>query len=218
MKPIARSFFHRDVDIVARELVGQWLVRDVDGDGDGDGDGERVVLRITECEAYGPETDTAAHSRAGLTARTKPMFGPPGHAYIYLCYGIHWMLNLVTSPVGTPKAILIRSCDVVEGLDVVVRRRHVRRPSSPKAMAALVAGPGKVTQALAIDLAFNNHDVCAPGSFFVARARRRKSDAPLRVVRGARVGIDYAELHDREAIRRYALADCDAVTQRALLR
>jgi DNA-3-methyladenine glycosylase len=200
VKPVARSFFKRRVDEVARDLVGAYLVHD------------DVALRITECEAYGPETDTAAHSRAGLTSRTEPMFGEPGHAYVYLCYGIHWMLNLVTSPKGIPEAVLIRSCEVVGGLDSVISRRHARMPLTEKTKAALVAGPGKVTQALALDGSFNNHDLCAPGGLFVARGTK------ARVATGTRIGIDYAELFDRNAIRRYALADNLAVTHRAQLR
>ncbi len=190
-----RSFFLRDVDVVARDLVGQLLAKD------------GVVLRVTECEAYGPVGDSAAHCRFGRTARTEPMWREGGRAYVYLCYGIHWMLNLVTGGDGDPRAVLVRSAEVVDGLDVVVARR------GRKADAQLVAGPGKVAQALALDGGYNHHDLCAAGGLEL------RLDRPAaRVLSGRRVGIDYAAPADRRARRRFALAGAAGVTARAALR
>ena len=194
-----RSFFLRPVDDVAYELVGQRVVND------------GVVLRITECEAYGPVGDTSAHCRFGRTARTEPMWREGGHAYVYLCYGIHWMLNLVCGREGDPQAILVRSADVLEGLDRVLARRGAA-PVDGEHPPLLVAGPGKVAQALALDGTYNHHDVCAPGGLEVHVSRRAEA-----VVAGPRVGIAYASAADRRAVRRYALAGSGAVTHRRAL-
>jgi DNA-3-methyladenine glycosylase len=193
---LPRSFFERDVVIVARDLVGRHIVRD------------DVVLRITEVEAYRGPKDSAAHSRAGNTARTAPMFGPAGHAYVYLCYGIHWMLNLVTGGRGEGQAILVRSCDVLAGFDTVIARRK-------RALSVdLVAGPGKVGQALALDATWNRHDVCSPGGLEVHAGTLASPELLV----GPRVGIDFATPKDRSAPLRFALAGCKAITVPATLR
>jgi DNA-3-methyladenine glycosylase len=197
---LERAFFARGAATVARALVGCTSVHG------------NVVLRITESEAYVGPHDTAAHSRMGRTARNAPMWGEAGHAYVYLCYGVHWMLNLVTGR-GDGQAVLIRACSVVDGGDVVRARRRVSRALSPKQREALVAGPGKVAQALALDATFNFHDVCAPGGL-EAHAREGR----VRVATGARVGIEYASARDRAALLRFADADSGAVTERVGLR
>lgn len=193
---LPRSFFERDVVIVARDLIGRHIVRD------------GVVLRITEVEAYRGPKDSAAHSRAGNTPRTAPMFGPAGHAYVYLCYGIHWMLNLVTGGAGEGQAILVRSCEVVDGLDVVVARRK-RAPSSD-----FVAGPGKVAQALGLDAAWNRHDVCSAGGLALHAGALARPELLV----GPRVGIDFATPRDRAALLRFALAGSKAITVPRTLR
>lgn len=196
---LPRAFFERDVVRVARELVGTHLVK-ADEMG-------RVVLRITEVEAYLGPTDSAAHSRAGNTPRTAPMFGPAGHTYVYLCYGIHWLLNIVTGGHGEGQAVLVRSADVVDGLDVVLVRRR-------RALASdLLAGPGKVAQALALDATWTRHDLTKAGGLELHAGERG-----LPLVVGPRVGIDYAHPKDRNALLRFALAGSAAVTSRATLR
>jgi DNA-3-methyladenine glycosylase len=194
MARLSREFFGRDARTVARALVGTRLVAG------------GVVLRVTETEAYVGPHDTACHSRMGRTARNAPMWGEPGHAYVYLCYGIHWMLNLVTGR-GDGQAVLLRACEVLEGLPLVLARR--RSHAGP----GLVAGPGKVAQALALDASFNHHDVCAAGGLEAHAALTART----RVALGARVGIDYAAPSDRRAALRFADARSAAVTHRALL-
>ncbi|MCH9679998.1 MAG: DNA-3-methyladenine glycosylase, partial [Deltaproteobacteria bacterium] len=108
--PLPLRFFARDVLDVAPALLGQHLHRD------------GVTLRITEVEAYRWPGDTACHARAGRTERNDAIWGPPGRAYVYLCYGIHTMLNVVTGSDGEAQAVLIRSCAPVDGLDVIERR------------------------------------------------------------------------------------------------
>ncbi len=152
----------------ARELLGHELVQGA------------IRLRIVETEAYRPG-DSASHSWRGRTVRNAPMWGPPGHLYVYLCYGIHWMLNLVCEAEGSAAAVLIRGCEVVEGHATVAERRGGRLD---------LLGPGKVGQALALDATWSG----------------RPLDQGLSIVDGGdvgeilvgpRVGIDYAEPADR---------------------
>ena len=123
-----------------------------------------VVLRITETEAYRWPGDTACHARAGRTARTAPLFGPAGRAYVYLCYGIHHLLNIVTGPDGEAQAVLVRSAEVVAGHDRVRQRRG-------RLGRGQLAGPGKVGQALALDVTFTNEGFEPPGRLGLFRGR-----------------------------------------------
>jgi len=136
--PLPTSFYNRPTLTVARELLGSRLVRILNG--------VRLVGFISETEAYIGEDDLACHAKAGLTPRTAPMFGPPGHAYIYFTYGNHWMLNAVTEKEGFPAAVLIRAIQPIEGIEVMMERRGGRD----------TLGPGKLTQALGITKSENN--------------------------------------------------------------
>jgi DNA-3-methyladenine glycosylase len=172
---LPRSFFARATLTVARELLGQRLVRVLD-------DGTRLAGLIVEAEAYVGETDLACHARAGRTPRTAVMYGQPGLAYVYFSYGNHWCLNVITEREGFPAAVLIRALRPVEGLDVM-RRHRGGRPDR-----ALTDGPGKLAQALAIDRDFNGADLCARDArLFVERAPRLPG---VEIVAGPRVGID----------------------------
>lgn len=119
-----------------------------------DADGSVVTARIVEVEAY-DQDDPASHSFRGRTKRNATMFGPPGHLYVYLSYGLHHCANVVVGPDGRGDAVLLRAVDVIDGLDVVRRRRGERRD--------LTNGPGKLCQALGIELSHDGVDVCAPG-------------------------------------------------------
>ncbi|MDO4750272.1 MAG: DNA-3-methyladenine glycosylase [Eubacteriales bacterium] len=112
------EFFSRDCLEAAPELVGKLLVRAMP-------DGSELRLRITETEAYRGESDTACHAHRGRTPRTEVMYGPPGTLYVYLCYGIHWMLNIVTSDAEVPQAILLRGCDTAEGPGRLTKKMHI---------------------------------------------------------------------------------------------
>lgn len=156
LKPIApettrrlpRAFFERPTLEVARDLLGRRLVRLVRG--------RRISGRIVEVEAYIGEDDQASHASVGRTARNAVMYGPPGHAYVYMIYGQHYCLNIVTEREGFPAAILIRAMEPEEGLSWIARRR----PGIP--MRDWLRGPGRVCAGLGIDRAFNGHDLCAP--------------------------------------------------------
>jgi DNA-3-methyladenine glycosylase len=115
---LPRSFFTRSTLQVARQLLGSRLVR-IEG-------GRRVAGLIIEAEAYRGEEDQGCHARAGRTPRTRIMFGPPGHAYVYFTYGMHWMLNFVTEEDGFPAAVLIRALLPTEGLSIIASRRNTQ--------------------------------------------------------------------------------------------
>jgi DNA-3-methyladenine glycosylase len=121
-------------------------------------DGLRLSGTIVEVEAYRGEEDLGCHARAGLTPRTKVMYGPPGHAYVYFTYGMHWMLNFVTEEPGFPAATLIRAIVPSEGLEVIAARRDGQPP------ARWTDGPGKICRALGIDGRLNGADLCTPGA------------------------------------------------------
>lgn len=169
------SFYQRPVQEVARELLGQRLVHG------------QVVLRITEVEAYAGPEDSASHARHGRTARNAVMWGPGGHAYLYLCYGLHWMLNLSTGPADDAAAVLIRGAEVEAGLDTVLARR-----GAPRASKGLLAGPGKVGQALALDRSFDGLALYRPGGLEV-----REGPAPKQIETTPRIGIGFATSADQ---------------------
>jgi DNA-3-methyladenine glycosylase len=197
---LPQAFYARDTLVVARELLGKWIRR------------EGVTLRITEVEAYPPD-DSASHCRMGRTERNAPMWGPPGHAYVYLCYGVHQMLNVVSEPEGAGAAVLIRACEPVEGLAEIVRRRGGVTPRGRSPSPTLLAGPGKVGQALGLDTGWSRHALFRAGGLTIHEA-----PAPAAILAGPRVGIDYAAPADQAAPRRLAIADCPWVTVRGALR
>jgi DNA-3-methyladenine glycosylase len=169
-KVLSSRFFSRPTLLVARELLGSRLVRQLGG--------RRLVGVITETEAYVGEKDLGCHARAGRTKRTEVMYGPPGHAYVYFTYGNHWMLNVVTEREGFPAAVLVRAIQPIEGAGVVLRRRGGRD----------TLGPGKLTQGLGVTGRENNVDMTDPASRL--RIERGVAIQDSLVTRGARVGLN----------------------------
>ncbi|CAN5522642.1 DNA-3-methyladenine glycosylase [soil metagenome] len=165
-----RRFLASPVVDLARELVG-WTVAHGGASG-----------RIVETEAY-HDSEPACHAHAGRTRRTEVLFGPPGRAYVYRSYGIHALLNVVVEPEGVGAAVLIRALDPLDGIELMRRRRRLERPED------LCSGPGKLTQALAIDLERNGSDLIA-GPIRLVPPDRRAQRRPLAV--GPRVGITKA--------------------------
>jgi DNA-3-methyladenine glycosylase len=194
MDPLPPSFYDRDALEVARDLLG-CEVRHGD-----------VRLRITEVEAYRFPGDTANHARAGRTARNAPMWGPPGHAYVYRCYGLHHLLNFVTGPAGHAAAVLLRAAEPMAGLEVIQARR------GPRTGPDLLAGPGRVCAALGLDVSASGVSLDGP------LAAYPRTGAPPRIAVGPRVGIDYASPEDRAAPWRLADADSRWVSHRRTLR
>jgi DNA-3-methyladenine glycosylase len=173
-RKLPREFFNRDPVLVARDLLGKLLVRIEDG--------HRISGIVTETEAYRRQEDLACHAKSGLTPRTEVMFGPPGVAYVYFTYGMHWMLNFVCQPEGDPNAVLLRGIHPVEGIDLI-RERRKGRPRT-----AWTNGPAKICQALNIDKRYNGYDICAPDAeLFVID---KEPIADINVTTGPRVGLN----------------------------
>ena len=170
LDPRTAGFYARSVHEVARDLVG-CVVRHGATSG-----------RIVETESY-HESEAACHAHIGLTARTRPLFGAPGTAYVYRSYGIHALLNAVVEPEGVGAAVLVRALEPLAGLEEMRARRGLARPE------ALCSGPGKLTQALAIGLELNASSLA--GGPIEVLPRPAESVAP-RIVTGPRVGITKA--------------------------
>ena len=172
---LERDFFDRPTLEVARELLGQRLVRLEEGD-------LRTSGLIIETEAYIGTEDLGCHARVGRTTRNHSMWGPPGHAYVYFTYGMHWMLNFVTEGEGDPAAVLIRSLVPKEGLERMRQRRAGRDDS------VLTDGPAKLCQALAIDRSLDGYDLCRPSSTLFIEAEDQIPEADVMI--RSRIGLN----------------------------
>ena len=173
--PLPRRFYARPVLVVARALLGRVLVHD--------GPGGRTSGRIVEVEAYRGADDPASHAFRGETARNRVMFGPPGHAYVYFTYGMHYCVNLVTGPAGSAGAVLIRALEPLEGIALMRRRRGVSE------LERLARGPGCVTRALGLDRRHDGLDLTR-GPLVVEPGPGGRGGYP--VARGPRIGIRVA--------------------------
>ena len=170
---LPRPFYQQPTIEVARQLLGKYLVRKhPDG---------TTAGQIVESEAYiGPE-DKACHASRGRTPRTEIMFGRAGHAYIYLIYGFHYMLNIVTEKEDFPAAVLIRAVEPLVGIQLMQARRRTEK------LHNLASGPGKLCEAFAIDRTLNGDDICGK----ILYVEDRGEPAP-KIVAGPRIGVDYA--------------------------
>jgi DNA-3-methyladenine glycosylase len=166
LEPLPRAFFSRDALVLARALVGTRLVVRAQDKGR-----DLRVTRIVETEAYRGPTDLACHARAGLTSRTKTLYGPPGHAYVFLIYGMHDCFNVVCCGEGKGHAVLVRAVEPVSGLPETSR----------------TAGPGRLTRVLGITRADDASDLVAGARIFIAERDRRP-----RIGVTPRVGVAYA--------------------------
>lgn len=167
MKIVDRKLYQMSADKLAPLLLGMYLCRNIDG--------ETIRLEITETEAYCGETDTACHAHKGKTPRTKVMYEDGGKAYVYLCYGIHNLLNIVCEKEGIPHAVLIRG---VEGFD----------------------GPGKLTKALHIDRNLNGEDFISSKELWLEEKTNQYHYSASK-----RIGIDYADEKDRNKLWRFTI-------------
>ncbi|MFW6347254.1 MAG: DNA-3-methyladenine glycosylase [Cyclonatronaceae bacterium] len=179
---LPRAFFEGD-DVVAtaRGLLGKRLCTYIDG--------QFTVGRVVETEAYAAVGDQACHAHLGrFTERTKTMYEPGGTAYIYLCYGIHHLFNIVCNVKGTPDAVLIRAVEPLHGAEIMLERRNMEKPARK-----LTAGPGILSQALGITKAFNEENLCASERVWLCHEETSYSlPKPAEIAAGPRVGIDYA--------------------------
>jgi DNA-3-methyladenine glycosylase len=179
---IRRAFYDRPTLDVAHDLLGTVLVHNRRG--------VRTSGVIVEVEAYIGESDPACHAAPGPTTRNAPLYGLPGHAYVYLNYGIHCLVNVVTESHGSPAAVLIRALEPLDGVDVMRRRRaramkgRTRRPASAIATLDLCRGPGNLTMAMGITLAENRLDLLGDRLFVEDRGI-----AAGPIVWGPRIGI-----------------------------
>ena len=185
---LPRSFYNRDAVKVARELLGKVLVHG------------RVAGMIVETEAYLGGDDLAAHSARGITNRTRVIFGPPGHAYVYFIYGMHECLNLVAEPEGQPGCVLIRAAEPMVGIELMNRRRPKARSTEK-----LASGPGNLTRAFAITRKQNGADVTR-GSLVV---REWNGEPGFEIEVTPRIGIR----HCADWPLRFAIANNRAVSK-----
>ncbi|MFO7653339.1 MAG: DNA-3-methyladenine glycosylase [Candidatus Krumholzibacteriia bacterium] len=177
-RKLPRSFYDRDTVTVARDLLGKLLVRRQDG--------AMRVGRIVETEAYLGPHDRAAHSARGLTPRTRPMFGPPGHAYVYLIYGMHSCMNVVTEREGQAAAVLLRALEPFENVE------------------GRTSGPGLLCRAMGIDRSLSGHDLLGDQLFIAAPpAGDPVANRSFTIVRRPRVGVAYAGHWARRLLRFY---------------
>jgi len=173
MRRLPRRFYDRDTILVAHELLGKYLVHASQSV-------ERIG-RIVEVEAYLGPHDLAAHSARGRTARTEVMFGPPGHAYVYLIYGMHCCMNVVTQEEGHASAVLLRAVEPVQNIE------------------GRTSGPGLLCRAMGIDRRLNAHDLLSDDFYIAARY----GEAPVTTVKRPRIGVDYAGHWAKRLLRFY---------------
>lgn len=183
MKKLPRSFYNRDTKLVAKELLGKYLVHDVHG--------KQRIGMIVEVEAYLGPHDLAAHSSKGRTKRTEVMFGPPGHAYVYLIYGIYHCVNVVTEPEGHASAVLLRALHPIQNIELKTK------------------GPGLLCKAMDIDKRLHGHDMLSD-DFFIAEALPNETVRDQKkhiIVKRPRIGVDYAKHWAKRHLRFYIKGD-----------
>lgn len=168
-----RAFYNRDTQLVAKELLGKYLVHTVNN--------IQRIGRIVEVEAYLGPHDLAAHSARGLTERTKVMFGPPGYAYVYLIYGMYHCVNVVTEQEGHASAVLIRALEPIKNIE------------------ARTQGPGLLCKAMQIDKTLNGTDFLSNHFFITAPA----GNQDITIIKRPRIGVDYAGAWAKRQLRFY---------------
>lgn len=170
MKKLGRKFFEKETVAAAKSLLGKYLVRIYKG--------KKISARIVEVEAYRGKDDPGSHAFRRRTPRNEVMFGPPGRAYVYFCYGSHYLFNVVTQKEGEAGAVLIRALEPAVGIGFMMKRRGT------KDIFALTSGPAKFTQALAIDKRQNRLDLTGK-ELYLAKGKLEKFEISC----GPRIGI-----------------------------
>lgn len=173
MKKLPRSFYDRDTITVAKELLGKYLVHVVHG--------KKMIGKIVEVEAYLGAHDLAAHSSKGITKRTQVMYGPPGHAYVYLIYGMYHCVNFVTEKEGIGSAVLLRALEPIQNITESTK------------------GPGRLCKALHITKHLHGHDLLSD-DFYIASIDEKEK---ITIVKKPRIGVDYAKHWAKRLLRFY---------------
>ena len=166
---LKRSFFNQKTLNVAKQLLGCFLIHKTGKN--------KIIGRIIETEAYCGPTDLASHASRGKTQRTQIMFGPAGHAYIYLIYGMYYCFNIVTENIDYPAAVLIRGVEIINN-------------SKLKSQNSKVIGPGKVCRQMKIDKKYNGIDIVKSNKLWIEGSSKKTSDFTIKKLK--RVGVDYA--------------------------
>ncbi|KOA20206.1 putative 3-methyladenine DNA glycosylase [Clostridium homopropionicum DSM 5847] len=184
MKKLTREFYKRGTLLVAKELLGKYLVVN----------NENSILKgkIVEVEAYMGTVDKAAHSYSGkITERTKVMYKEGGYAYVYLIYGMYYCMNVVTSEENLPEAILIRAIEPINELDTMCRNRYGKsfKELNSYEKKNITNGPGKLCKAMNITKELNGEDLCGDKFYILQNVKEEK----IEIVSSKRIGIDYAE-------------------------
>lgn len=181
-RPLPPSFYRRPADEVARDLLGRYLVHELDG--------ERLVLRLVETEAYLGAPDRASHAWGGRrTPRNESLYLPGGHAYVYFIYGMHFCLNAVTGEADIGSAVLLRAGEPVEGEERMRENRGWTRPPRP---GDLAGGPGKLCQALAVGRGLDGVRLDQPPLRITRGEPAVSEKTGEQIVTGPRIGVDYA--------------------------
>jgi len=172
MEPLPREFYSRDTRVVAKDLLGKYLIRHLND--------ENIVAKIVEVEAYRGSDDPASHAYKGQTPRNQLMFGKAGFSYVYFTYGKHYCLNVTTEKEGIPGAVLIRAIEIMDGLELARRNRKAN------SLVNLSNGPGKLTEALNITKIHNGLDLTERNELFI---RHSEIDRSHEITMSRRIGI-----------------------------
>ena len=192
MRKLPDKFFARKTNLVAKDLLGQYLVRKINN--------KEIICRITEVESYIGPKDKASHASKGRTSRTEIMFGPAGRFYVYLIYGMYYCLNLITEDKDFPAAILIRSVEPISNLEIIKKNRKINNNIAAKnILKNLTNGPGKLCQALNITKEFNgkkfNQDL------YIADSGEKIPKN--KIISAKRLNINYAQEYKEKLWRFY---------------
>lgn len=177
---LSRKFYNRKTTLVAKELLGKYLVRRI---------GRKTIAGIiTETEAYCGPKDRASHASKGLTERTKIMFGSPGRAYVYMIYGMYHCFNIVTEREGYPAAVLVRGVNIIQNSKIKMKNYNLKFQNNGQ-KEEIINGPGRVCREFKIDRKLNGISLCMSKELWI---EDKKETRPIKIKRGKRIGVDYA--------------------------
>lgn len=200
-KPLPLTFYQRKTEVVAKELLGKILVRKIDAK-------TTIVTRIVETEAYLGISDKACHTyKDKRTARTEPMYLSGGHVYVYLIYGMHYCLNVVSEKEGVPEAVLIRALEPIKDLNPIDNRLAINKLIQKiRDEERVYSGPGKLCKALQINKNYNGHLLNKAPLFIADGSHFHIKKNQFNIIETTRIGVDYAG-EDASLLLRYYIKD-----------